>query len=112
MKVMAPASEGETRSEPGQEGMRLELPAQVFDVLVDRAASLAAARLSPERDYLTTAEVASYLSWPRKRIDNLCSAGAIPYRKVGGRRAFIRQEIDAWIDAQPGITVGGALLAL
>lgn len=93
-------------------GLSIDLPEYVFETLVDQAAAKAAARLEPQRAYMTTEEVADYLHWPKKRIDNLCSAGTIPYRKVGGRRAFIRHEIDAWVDAQPGITVSGALMTI
>jgi excisionase family DNA binding protein len=98
----------------GQEraALTIDLPEYVFETLVDQAAERAAARLEPQRDYMTTDEVADYLHWPKKRIDNLCSAGTIPYRKIGGRRAFIRHEIDAWVDAQPGITVTGALMTI
>jgi excisionase family DNA binding protein len=54
---------------------------------------------------MSTEEVAEYLHWPTSRIDNLCSQGRIPYYKDGGRRIFVRQEIDAWVRGLDRVTV-------
>lgn len=77
------------------------LPARVVEVIAERAAELALARLR-ESDgrspWLTAAEAAQYLRWPLKRIYNLTAAGAIPHRKHEGRLLFHRDELDAWLD--------------
>jgi excisionase family DNA binding protein len=112
--MISAVEEGEGANDrlAGETALTLALPEHVFDVLVERAASLAVERLDQPREYMTSDEVAAYLHWSKKRIDHLCSAGTIPFRKIGGRRAFIRQEIDDWVDAQPGITTPAALLSL
>jgi excisionase family DNA binding protein len=48
--------------------------------------------------YLTTDEAAEYLRFPKKRIFNLKSRSAIPYRKQDGRLLFHRDELDRWMD--------------
>jgi excisionase family DNA binding protein len=83
----------------------LSLRPQDFNALVFRAAQLAAEFLGDRPDYMSTEGVAEYLHWPTSRIDNLCSQGRIPYYKDGGRRIFIRQEIDAWVKGLEGVTV-------
>ncbi len=52
--------------------------------------------------WMTVAEVAEYLRWPRERVYKLTAAGAIPHRKHGGRLLFHRKEIDDWLVGLPG----------
>ena len=77
--------------------------------LVNQTACLVLQQLADHPEYLTTQGVADYLHWPKKRIDNLCSMGRIPHNKEGGRRIFIRQEIDRWVQRLDGPTVRDAL---
>jgi excisionase family DNA binding protein len=80
-----------------------------FRALAESVAQLLADQQSQLPEYFTTGEVADYLGYPPKRIDNLCAMNRIPFRKDGGRRIFVRQEIDAWVHALQGPTVQDAL---
>lgn len=86
-------------------GLLLSIRPEDFNALVHRAAQQAAELLGDRPDYMTTDQVAEYLGWPVSRIDNLCSQRRIPYSKDGGRRIFVRQEIDAWVKGLEGVTV-------
>jgi excisionase family DNA binding protein len=48
--------------------------------------------------YMTVAEAAEYLRWPKKRLYKLTGAGAIPHRKHDGRILFRVEELEAWLD--------------
>jgi excisionase family DNA binding protein len=86
------------------------LPPEVADVLAQQVADIVMARLDDRPEYMTTEEVAAYLGWPKKRIDNLCAQFRIPFHKDGGRRIFVRQEIDNWVLHLPGPSVRDTLL--
>jgi hypothetical protein len=60
---------------------------------------------SPRRP-LTTQQAARYIK--RKSagaVRNLVMRGKIPYRKVAGRLVFFSDELDAWMDQAPGLTL-------
>ena len=46
-------------------------------------------------DVMTSAEVAELLRLPQSTVEDLARRGAIPSRKVGRRRRFIRQSVEA-----------------
>jgi excisionase family DNA binding protein len=48
--------------------------------------------------YMTLAEAAEYLRWPKKRLYKLTAAGAIPHRKHDHRILFDVRELDRWLD--------------
>ena len=90
-------------------GFVLSLSSDGLDALATEVAAILAEREPQRPEYLTTAGAASYLGWAKKRIDNLCLQGRIPFHKEGGRRIFIRQEIDAWVAQLDGTSVERAL---
>ena len=58
-----------------------------------------------DKEILTTAEAAAYISRTPGAIRNLVLRRAIPHRKPGGRLIFLRSELDQWLDTAPGIRV-------
>jgi excisionase family DNA binding protein len=101
-----------SESPPRGLSLSFDLPYEILRGIAEEAARIVLERTNGHADAMTTKQVASYLCCPKKRIDNLCGADAIPYRMVGGRRAFNRQEIDAWYAQQPGVTLETALMSL
>jgi excisionase family DNA binding protein len=77
--------------------LTIPIPTSTLAAIARVAAELVQEQLEDIPDYLDTASVAAYLRWPKKRIDNLCAKGEIPFYKHGNRRVFIRQEIDEWV---------------
>ena len=53
--------------------------------------------------YLTVDQVSAYLNRSPGAIRNLVMRKIIPYRKVGGRLAFDRIQIDRWVALSEGI---------
>ena len=47
--------------------------------------------------WLSVAQAATYLSWPRQRLYKLCASGEIPHYKQEGRLLFRRDELDGWL---------------
>jgi excisionase family DNA binding protein len=93
------------------EALALQLPESLLDTLAERAAALVSDRLTDKPEYLGTSEAAEYLHWSKRRIDNLASQRRIPFRQdvEGGKRVFVRQELDAWIAGLGGVSVSSAL---
>jgi len=75
------------------------LPAELDSNTLSAIAALLpnepAASKSP---YMTLAEAAEWLRWPKKRLYKLTAAGAIPHRKHEHRILFHRGELHAWLD--------------
>lgn len=94
---------------PTDAGLAIRLDAATVLSIARRAADIARSELEDRPDYMGTQDVAAYLRWTPKRIDNLCSQGRIPFRKDGGRRLFVRQEIDEWVRGLDGPTLQDAL---
>lgn len=51
------------------------------------------------RDVMTAEEVAELLSSSKSTIEDWARRGAIPSRKRGRRRLFLRWEVEAWLIA-------------
>jgi excisionase family DNA binding protein len=90
-------------------GLAIPLGADLVHTLAERAAEIVLAQMEDRPEYMGTEEIAAYLGWPKKRIDNLCCERRIPFHKDGGRRLFIRQEIDEWAKRLDGPRVTDAL---
>ena len=54
--------------------------------------------------YLGTKGCADYIRRSPGAVRNLVMRKAIPYRKLGGRLIFLRDEIDRWIENADGVT--------
>ncbi|VAW12189.1 Periplasmic molybdate-binding protein/domain [hydrothermal vent metagenome] len=59
---------------------------------------------TPQRDYLTTRELAELLRVKERKIYDLAAAGEVPCRRITGKLLFPRQEIEAWIGGNAGAT--------
>ena len=73
----------------GPNGERLELPAEVFEVLRDIVAAMAAGQaitIAPVHQRLTTQEAADLLGVSRPTVVNLLESGAIPFEQPGRHR--------------------------
>lgn len=73
----------------GPNGERLELPAEVFDVLRDIVAAMAAGQaitIAPVHQRLTTQEAADLLGVSRPTVVKLLESGAIPFEQPGRHR--------------------------
>jgi len=53
--------------------------------------------------YLTTDDVADLLGRTPKAIRRMVERGQLPYRKLGRRVLFLREELEAFIEALPGV---------
>jgi excisionase family DNA binding protein len=103
------ASAGAPRSAATQ--LSLPVPPEWLAVLASALVPLVTAHENTEPEYMTTNQVAEYLGWSKKRIDNLCAQRRIPFKKDGNRRIFIRQQIDEWVGQLDGPSVYEALLS-
>lgn len=56
----------------------------------------------PDRPW-TIDEVAEYLSVSTRSIHNWKRERGFPHRYVGRDLRFIREEVDGWVDRQPGM---------
>ncbi len=50
------------------------------------------------KKWLTTKEVAEYLSLSVSQVFNLTSNGYLPYHKLGRRNRYLTEEIDAFME--------------
>lgn len=75
-------------------GIGLALPPEILDRLADALAERTGVTPSP---WMSADRAAEYLDVPKKRIQNLTSAGRIPHHKEGGRVLYRRDELDAWL---------------
>ena len=82
----------------------LAVSPELLDRIAQRAGQIVAERVLARvgavsaSPWLTVAEAAEYLRWPRERLYKLTAARAIPHRKHDGRLLFRRDELDDWID--------------
>ena len=114
LEIMPPdASDERVSSEPSPFALSLQLSGDQLEHLIAAVSHVVIASLEDRPEYLTTEETAAYLGWPKKRIDNLCTQGRIPFRSngPGGTRTFVRQDIDQWYQQLHGVSVQEALLA-
>lgn len=73
----------------GPDGTRIELPAEVFDVLRDVISALAkglAITVAPHQTVLSTSEAAQLLGVSRPTVVRLLESGEIPFDKPGRHR--------------------------
>ena len=56
-----------------------------------------------ENKPMKTEEVAEFLGRSPAAVRNLVLRRGIPFRKVGGRLLFLRNEIQLWIQESPGL---------
>ena len=78
----------------------LELTEVVLEVIAERAADIALARLSaasPASPYLTVAEAAEYLRAKPQRVHDLLSARRLTRYKEGSRTLVSRAELEAHV---------------
>lgn len=50
-------------------------------------------------------EAAAFLGVTEKSIRGRVARRRVPYRRDGGRILFLRAELEAWLDALPGVTL-------
>lgn len=88
-------------SDVGPNGISLSVPAELVEMVAERAAELVADRFS-ERNaggYLDVKGAAEFLSCPTSRIYALVSARRIPFHKDGSRTLFDRGELRQYVEA-------------
>ena len=56
-------------------------------------------------EILSVEELSKYISRTPSAIRNLVMRRKVPYRRLSGRLAFLKNEIDAWINNSPGLRV-------
>jgi excisionase family DNA binding protein len=84
--------------------LSLAVPPELVDVIAEHVGEIVAERVierlgtATGSPWMTVAEAAEYLRWPRERLYKLTAAGAIPHRKHDGRLLFSRDELAEWID--------------
>jgi excisionase family DNA binding protein len=82
-------------------GLRVELPPEVVDALVERVAAVVVERLAErastaERsEYLNVSEAAELLRCSRQRVYDLVSSGRLTRYRDGSRVLVSRAELDA-----------------
>jgi len=78
----------------------LTLSPEVIEAIAQRAAAIVDQRAAEERSpWLTVAEAADYLRWPKQRLYKLTAArDGIPHRRHGNRILFRWDELDEWLD--------------
>jgi len=54
---------------------------------------------------LNTTEAADFLRKSPAAVRNLVMRKMIPFRKVGGRLLFIKEELEQWIKGCPGVRI-------
>ena len=57
-------------------------------------------------------DAATYLSTTKNSLYDLVNRGGIPCRRIGRKYAFLKADIDAWLQQLPGITVAQAIAAI
>lgn len=85
-------------------GLRIDLPPEVIDALVEQVAALVLERLAeqppPDRsEYLTVAEAAEVLRSSRQRVYDLLSSERLTRHRDGSRVLVSRAELDAHLGA-------------
>src|SRR5438093_8823853 len=53
--------------------------------------------------YLNKKDAAPFLGISLKALDHLVSRGRIPYRKLGRRAIFVREELEEFMNTLPGM---------
>lgn len=79
-----------------QDGEKMEIPAQVADVLFMALSAMGDGReveIVPSRDELTTQQAAELLNVSRPHVVSLLEKGSIPFRKVGTHRRVLASDV-------------------
>lgn len=53
-------------------------------------------------------EAAALIGNSERSLRALVAAGVVPYRKLGGRVVFRREELEKWIERLPGVSLKDA----
>lgn len=83
------------------DGLRLQLPPDALEALVEQVAALVVERIGEARaesPWLTVREVAAYTKLPVARVYKLTAADAIPCHRVGSRILVHRAELDSYLE--------------
>ena len=83
------------------DGITWSFPAALVDAIATRLATIVKSEIdaaTTATPYMTVAEAAEYLRWPKERIYKLTAANAIPHFHQDGRILLRRDEIDAWLE--------------
>jgi len=84
--------------------LELQLPDELLELLVARAAEQAAEIISARPEPWVDVETAAqHLACPKSRVYSLVSAGRIPVARDGSRLLFRLSELDAWVRDGGGI---------
>jgi excisionase family DNA binding protein len=91
--------------------IRIELPPELLDSIIERVAELVIARLEGGKpgsrsDYLTVPEAADFLRCKPQRIYDLLSARRLTRYKDGGRVLVSRAELEAHLRGERALTRG------
>jgi excisionase family DNA binding protein len=82
-------------------GLAFELPDDVVETIIARAAELVLERLEAERppasEYLSVEEAAELLRSSRQRVYDLCSSGRLRRYKDGARVLVSRAELEGYL---------------
>jgi excisionase family DNA binding protein len=71
--------------------------------------SLDNARSPPTRRYVSLKEAAVYLGESEKGLRKLVERRQVPFRRNGRRLIFDLQELEAWFQSLPGVTLDEGL---
>lgn len=95
---------GVTRASRRPDALSLSLPAELVEIVAERAAELVEERrVGGVEPWIGVGDASAHLACPRSRIYALVSAGRIPHRKDGSRLLFRRSELDEWLAAGGGV---------
>jgi excisionase family DNA binding protein len=95
-RLMAMIGHDERPALVGREGVRIDLPAPIFHVLVNLIRSMQEGRavvLLPEDETFTTQAAASYLGVSRQHLVDLMDRGEIPHHRVGSHRRVTLKDL-------------------
>jgi excisionase family DNA binding protein len=80
--------------------LAIPVPANLVEVVAQRAAEILAAEAPDPLAYLTVQEAANYLRCKPKRVYDLCSQRRVNYLKDGSRTLLRRVDLDAYLEGQ------------
>lgn len=81
--------------------LTLALPAELVEVIAERAAQIVAERqASVGEPLLTVEQAATYLACKPKRVYDLCSQRRVRFSKDGSRTLLRRSDLDAYLEEE------------
>jgi excisionase family DNA binding protein len=83
--------------------VRVELPQEVIDELVELVTALVLERLRPQErsPYMSVPEAAAFLRAKPQRVHDLLSARKLTRFKDGSRTLVLRAELEALVEQRP-----------